>query len=63
MPDAYSTVCVSGGFDPIHKGHVRMIQEASQFGDVIVIVSGCDTPSAEFVTVILNVYVVVGNKL
>ena len=37
MADAYSTVCVSGGFDPIHKGHVRMIQEAAQFGDVIVI--------------------------
>jgi D-beta-D-heptose 7-phosphate kinase/D-beta-D-heptose 1-phosphate adenosyltransferase len=37
MRDAYSTVCVSGGFDPIHKGHVRMIQEAAQFGDVIVI--------------------------
>jgi len=39
MSDAYSTVCVSGGFDPIHKGHVRMIKEASQFGDVIVIVN------------------------
>lgn len=31
------TVCVSGGFDPIHVGHVRMILEASKLGDVIVI--------------------------
>ena len=33
------TVCVSGGFDCIHSGHVRMIQEASQFGDVIIILN------------------------
>ena len=32
-------IAVSGGFDPIHIGHVRMIREASQFGDVIVIVN------------------------
>jgi cytidyltransferase-like protein len=30
-------VCVSGGFDPVHVGHVRMIQEAARHGDVIVI--------------------------
>ena len=30
-------VCVSGGFDPIHIGHVRMIQDAARFGAVIVI--------------------------
>lgn len=33
------TVCVSGGCDPIHIGHVRMIEEASQFGDVVVILN------------------------
>ncbi len=31
------TVAVSGGFDPIHKGHVRMIRAASAFGSVVVI--------------------------
>lgn len=36
---AYDTVAVSGGMDPVHKGHIRMIQEASQFGDVIVILN------------------------
>ena len=30
-------VVVSGGFDPIHVGHIRMILGASQEGDVIVI--------------------------
>ena len=30
-------IAVSGGFDPIHIGHVRMIREASLHGDVVVI--------------------------
>lgn len=35
--DDKKIVCVSGGFDPIHIGHVRMIQDASKLGHVIVI--------------------------
>tara|TARA_R110000824_G_scaffold24010_5_gene84988 strand:+ start:547 stop:1014 length:468 start_codon:yes stop_codon:yes gene_type:complete len=31
------TVMVSGGFDPVHVGHIRMIREAGEHGDVIVI--------------------------
>tara|TARA_B100001094_G_C18079891_1_gene744596 strand:- start:181 stop:672 length:492 start_codon:yes stop_codon:yes gene_type:complete len=31
------TVMVSGGFDPVHAGHIRMIRHAAEFGDVIVI--------------------------
>lgn len=31
------TVMVSGGFDPVHAGHIRMIRAAAQYGDVIVI--------------------------
>ena len=27
---------VSGGFDPIHIGHIKLIEEASKHGDVIV---------------------------
>tara|TARA_R110001599_G_scaffold266636_1_gene467481 strand:+ start:965 stop:1408 length:444 start_codon:yes stop_codon:yes gene_type:complete len=30
------TIAVSGGFDPIHKGHVQMIREAAEYGRVIV---------------------------
>ncbi len=36
-PAPQPTIAVSGGFDPIHKGHVRMIRAASAFGGVIVI--------------------------
>ncbi len=34
------TVAVSGGFDPIHVGHVRMILDAAHHGDVVVILNG-----------------------
>ena len=36
------TVMVSGGFDPVHAGHIRMIRDASQYGDVIVIANSDD---------------------
>lgn len=32
-------IAVSGGFDPLHIGHVRMIQAAAQMGNVLVIVN------------------------
>ena len=32
-------IAVSGGFDPIHAGHVRMFREAAEFGNVIVILN------------------------
>jgi len=38
----YDTVCVSGGFDPVHIGHLRMLREAVTFGKVIVIVNSDD---------------------
>ena len=36
------TIAVSGGFDPIHVGHVRMIQSAAKVGDVVVILNRDD---------------------
>ena len=30
-------VAISGGFDPVHVGHVRMIKESAKLGDVIII--------------------------
>ena len=32
-------VCISGGFDPIHVGHVRLIQEAATYGTLWVILN------------------------
>lgn len=37
MSEEKTTVMVSGGFDPVHAGHIRMIMEAGKWGDVIVI--------------------------
>jgi D-beta-D-heptose 7-phosphate kinase/D-beta-D-heptose 1-phosphate adenosyltransferase len=31
------TIVVSGGFDPLHIGHLRMIKEAAKYGKVIVV--------------------------
>jgi len=36
------TVMVSGGFDPVHIGHIRMILEASEYGDVFVVANSDD---------------------
>lgn len=35
-------VMVSGGFDPIHIGHIRYIQEAKKLGDYLVVVLNND---------------------
>ena len=35
-------VAVSGGCDPCHSGHVRMILEAATYGDVVVILNSDD---------------------
>lgn len=35
-------VMISGGFDPIHIGHIRYIQEASKLGDTLIVVINND---------------------
>lgn len=32
-------ILISGGFDPVHSGHIVLIQEASKFGDVVVLLN------------------------
>ena len=32
-------ILVSGGFDPIHSGHIKLINEANKFGDVVVLLN------------------------
>ena len=32
-----SVIILSGGFDPIHKGHMRMFREASNLGHQVIV--------------------------
>jgi len=36
------SIAVSGGFDPLHVGHLRMMYEAAQHGDLTVIINSDD---------------------
>ena len=31
------TICVSGGFDPLHVGHVRYLNEAKNLGNILIV--------------------------
>jgi len=42
MKKTEKLVMVSGGFDPIHVGHLRMFQEAKKLGDELLVVLNCD---------------------
>lgn len=42
MKDDKTLVAVSGGFDPIHIGHVRLFQEAKELGDKLVVILNND---------------------
>ena len=35
-------VAVSGGFDPLHVGHIRMFKEAKKLGDILVVILNND---------------------
>lgn len=35
-------VAVSGGFDPVHIGHIRMFQEAKKLGDKLIVILNND---------------------
>jgi len=35
-------IAISGGFDPIHSGHIDMIENATHFGEVYVILNSDD---------------------
>ncbi len=41
-PQKIKLVAVSGGFDPLHIGHVRMIREARALGDKLVVIINND---------------------
>tara|TARA_Y100000996_G_scaffold172308_1_gene133952 strand:- start:1487 stop:2242 length:756 start_codon:yes stop_codon:yes gene_type:complete len=35
-------IVISGGFDPIHIGHLRMIKDASKLGTKLIVIANCD---------------------
>lgn len=35
-------IVVSGGFDPVHVGHLRMFQEAKRLGDYLIVILNND---------------------
>ena len=34
--DSSSVAVISGGFDPIHPGHISLIEQASAYGELII---------------------------
>lgn len=42
MTRNFTLVAVSGGFDPIHPGHIAMMQEAKKLGDKLVVIINGD---------------------
>jgi cytidyltransferase-like protein len=36
-------VCTSGGFDPIHPGHITCINESQSYGDTVVVIVNGDS--------------------
>ena len=36
-------VCTSGGYDPIHPGHLSCILESRKYGDTVVVIVNGDT--------------------
>ena len=35
MSKKYKVILISGGFDPVHKGHIQCIQNAREFADEV----------------------------
>ena len=42
MKNEEIVVAVSGGFDPIHVGHIRLFEEAKKLGDRLVVILNND---------------------
>ena len=39
MSTPHNIALVSGGFDPLHSGHIKYFQEATQYGDIVVLLN------------------------
>ncbi len=34
-----TTICLSGGFDPLHCGHIDMIIDAKKYGNIVIVLN------------------------
>ena len=49
-------VMISGGFDPIHIGHVRYMRESKKLGDILVVV--INNQQSEYISQSINVCII-----
>ena len=43
MKKEYKVILVSGGFDPVHKGHIEMIEKASEMAEEVWVILNNDS--------------------
>lgn len=43
MSKKYKVILVSGGFDPVHKGHIEMIEKASEMAEEVWVILNNDS--------------------
>ena len=48
MSKKYKVILISGGFDPVHKGHIECIQNAKELADEVWIGLNNDTWSVSY---------------
>ena len=51
-----SIIVMSGGFDPIHKGHLRMFREASWLGHHVVVGLNSDDTASDLIRRVHSIY-------
>ena len=42
MVETHKTILVSGGFDPVHVGHIRLFKKAAELGDKLIVLINND---------------------
>lgn len=47
-------ILISGGFDPVHSGHIKLIKDASNYGEIVVLLNSdnwlCEKKGKEFLS-------------
>ena len=49
-------IIVSGGFDPVHKGHIRMFREAANFGANVIVGLNSDDTASDIIFKVCKLY-------